>query len=501
MIFAFGMLFVLIAILAIGGTLLTIFVSPAIALGAVLSILALEVFGYLFGVIVPLWHGKNVGKVKLNGWKKAVLAFCYSDWSRINREKWIQNLENTPRYSNICYLGTVIWMCLHLTIIAGVLYFLLYLVLYLCFLKPIGWLLKLAFVKGVYDSILKPIGFALSVSLSGPYDFLRAPLFSWMPRWVILPCLALLALYVHPVVREWVTYFVLVAFGIVGVALIILLLIAGYQCLSQSKAFQKDMYTFFRAVRDPDGSQGSKLTFWLVITLVVVLALAPMNWWYWETILALRITLEIMLIILLIVVLGFAWHNLIEKDNIRVFLALGPLYAVAIGVGWGMYYVFGKPDDVLYYLIRGASYGVVVVALTLIMFLLTIVINAIIWLSKVIKARRAVLVQVQEEAAVIAMPPPTGVRKPRRVVVRPKPKERRITLDELIWYAFVWCAKLIWKAVKIAFTYLIVKPVVWFRQVPGHAILIWVVETGDALKERSRDAHDHLCPFVKVEIK
>ncbi len=112
----------------------------AIAIGVVLA----EGAGYVWLIMVPLWGGKTTGEVTLTKFHRWLLEFHFKNqWKP---EAWVNALDTTPRYRNLCYLGTVIWNIFHGVLALGLLGIAISPVigvgwiLWFLFRKPVTWI-------------------------------------------------------------------------------------------------------------------------------------------------------------------------------------------------------------------------------------------------------------------------------------------------------------------------------------------------------------------------
>lgn len=194
--FTVGMMAVVIAIDAVLWFVLAHIFGWATALTTVVMFTAVEWLGYLFGIIVPLWGAKKQGLTIRRG---GVYYWGLDTWYRLNRgnKQWQTDMESESCYSSLCYMGTVIWNCLHIALLEWVVLGLLYLV----FVQFIWRWLCQRWVVWIFTKSWVRLLFASTQRMPTPAGV-----------WLVLLILAL-AFVVDPSFRQHV---VVVALGIFG---------------------------------------------------------------------------------------------------------------------------------------------------------------------------------------------------------------------------------------------------------------------------------------------
>jgi len=486
MTFTLIMMAVLLVLMAVGGTILILVgFQPTVVLSVIAAICGVEAFGYTFGIIVPMWHGKEEGQVVIAGWKKWVLGSYFSPFFDPHPD-WAEEMERNPKYQNICYLGTTIWICLHCILLSGSALSLLVL-LYRYFLRPLGQMLGWVFSF---------IGRVLRWTFGGAIRFLERPLFSWMPRWVALVCLLLMATYIHPESRDSMAHLLIAAVCLLAVVFFVSLFIFALFASDEAKEWWGKLPDW---MVNPDTPQIEKAAFWVASTLVVLFLLSPLAFNYWATVKVLAgLGIALLLLTFIVtVVLGFGL--MIDQDEIDIpaWVIAGVSYMGAMG---GLYlWLKIQPEgaQVISNVVVGMTTGLVAVATVLFFFVVGRGVRyVLIALSKFIQARREARQRLLAASATAGIEWPvgnvgTGPRREKIVTVKkPKPPSR-------LAVAAGWALG----AVEAVLTYLIAKPVVWCLRVPGSTILTWIVDTGSALESKGHDVKDKLCPLVEVDVK
>lgn len=198
--FTIGMVVaVVIAIDTVLWLVLTHIFGWATALIAVTVFTAVEWLGYLFGIIVPLWGAKKKGLTIKYG---SVYYWALDTWYRRNlgKDDWEYEMERlrNSRYHSLCYMGTVIWACLHVALVAWVVLGLLYLV----FVQFVWRLLCRSWVVWIFTKSWVRLLFV-------PTRRLPMPLFTWL---VLIG--AGWAFVVWPGFRVWAVVIALAVFGL-----------------------------------------------------------------------------------------------------------------------------------------------------------------------------------------------------------------------------------------------------------------------------------------------
>lgn len=276
--FTFAMLLVLIAISFTGIAVLGHFYGLVLAMIAAGTFVALEIGGYLLGIIVPLWGAKRAGRVLIK--EGSVYYWALDTWFRRNGvdDWWDTNITTATswrgarKYKNLCYLGTTIWVTFHVALvewaIVGTLYLIFVVFIYRLLLK--SWLHWL-FTK-------TPLRWLL-------VSYPRCP----TPPWIWLLTIGLAAVYVlwpywrwfMSEVAVWTTCYV-----------VLMLVICGLVLLSVNPRFQSNWRIWWEdwlpELFDPAARERSKWSIDFlavqairVAALVLLIALigTPFVWW------------------------------------------------------------------------------------------------------------------------------------------------------------------------------------------------------------------------------
>ena len=209
------------------------------------------------------------GGPEIRGWHKAVLDEVYRVWN--GNEHWQFQMKKEGRYRNVCYLGTIIYLCMHIiglwVIVKGI---------YRITLQPLWRYLMGPILSFLWYKIFWPI-------LAFVFNLLEI-CFSWsigktLPSGVLLLCLAMLSLLIHPISRYYVSWILLVVLTVaIGLASLYGIILGIGKLLEVVyNYFSDDIVPY---IGDEDHTK-EKTIFWASLAGAIMVLLIPLAFWYW----------------------------------------------------------------------------------------------------------------------------------------------------------------------------------------------------------------------------